>query len=82
MEETLHIVAAPESTPPIITKRGVRQGDPLDPLMFALMPQRMLERSDTACEEAPRVSYLDDVNIVGKLTPTPARSGACAWTAM
>ena len=29
----------------------------------------MLERVDAACEEAPLVSYLDDMSIVGKLTP-------------
>ena len=38
-------------------------------LLFALTLQPVLERVDTACEEAPLVSYLDDMSIVGKLTP-------------
>ena len=42
---------------------------PLDPLLFALTLQPVLERVDAAYEEAPLVSYLDDMNIVGKLTP-------------
>ena len=47
----------------------MRQGDPLGPLFFALMLQPMLERVDAACDEAPLVAYLDDMSIVGKLTP-------------
>ena len=30
---------------------------------------RVLEKVDAACEEAPLVSYLDNMNLVGKLTP-------------
>ena len=65
----VHIVGAPEGTPPVMSQRGVRQGDPLGPLLFALTLQLVLERVDAACEEAPLASYLDDMNIVGKLTP-------------
>ena len=68
-ETPLHIVEAPEGTPPVMSQRGVRQGDPLGPILLALTLQPVLERVDVACEEAPLVSYLDDMNIVGKLTP-------------
>ena len=51
----------------------MRQGDPLGPLLFALTLQPVLDRVDAACEEAPHVSYLDDMNIVGKLTSAAFR---------
>ena len=40
--------------------------------MLTLQP--VLDRVDVACEEAPLVSYLDDMNIVGNVT-----SLACAF---
>ena len=46
--------------------------DPFGPLLFALTLQPVLERVDAACEEAPLVSYLDDMSIVRKLTPAAA----------
>ena len=67
-----HIVGTPEGTPPVMSQHGVRQGDPLGPLLFALTLQPVLERVDAACEEAPLVSYLDDKEIVSKLTPAAA----------
>ena len=47
--------------------------------MFALTLQPVLELGDAACEEAPLVTCLDDMNIVGKLAPAV---GGCAWTMM
>ena len=40
----------------------------LGPLLFALTLHPVLERVDAACEEEPLASYLDDMNIVCKLT--------------
>ena len=40
----------------------------MGPLLFAITRQPVLERVDAACEEAPLVSYLDNMNIVSKLT--------------
>ena len=48
-ETPLHIVGAPEGTPPVISKRGVQQDNPLGPLLFALTLQPVLERVDAAC---------------------------------
>ena len=39
-----------------MSQREVRQGNPLDPLLFALTLQPVLERVDVACEEALLVS--------------------------
>ena len=68
-EMSLHIVEAPEGTAPVMPQRGVQQGNPLGPLLFALTLQPVLERVDTACEEGRLVSYLDDMSIVSTLTP-------------
>ena len=65
----LHIVGTSEGTAPVMSQRGVRHGDPLGLLLFVLTLQPVLERIDAACAEAPLVSYLDDMNMVGKLTP-------------
>ena len=66
-ETPLHIVGAPEGTPPVMSQRRVRQGDPLGPLLFAFTLQPVLERVDAACEEAPLVAYLDDMSITTRM---------------
>ena len=45
---SLHLVGAHPNTPPIQSQTGVRQGDPLGPLLFALALQRSLQRSQQA----------------------------------
>ena len=67
-EAPLHIAEAPEGTPTVMSQRGVRQGHPLDPPLFAHTLEPVLDQVEAAWEEAPLV-YLDDMNIVGKLTP-------------
>ena len=62
----LHIMGAAPGTPPVQSQTGVRQGDPLGPLLFALALQGPLERT---CEVAPTASlggYLDDIRFVGR----------------
>ena len=62
-----------------MSQRGVRQGNPLGPLLCAPTLQPVLERVEAACEVAPLVAYLNDMSIVGKLTPA---AGGCVWTTM
>ena len=61
----LHIVGAPEDTEPVLSQCGVRQGDPLGPLLFALALQGPLEKAVEAVPEASFIAYLDDCNVVG-----------------
>jgi hypothetical protein len=70
----LHIVGAPAGTAPIWSQRGVRQGDPAGPLLFGLTLQRILEAAVAVSPDAPPLSYLDDLTLVGK--PTAVQ---CAW---
>jgi hypothetical protein len=66
----LHIVGAPEGSPPIKSTTGVRQGDTLGTFLFALSLQQPLEHTrDEAALHTPGlaiVSIADDVNLVGR----------------
>lgn len=61
----LHVVGAAPGTV-IESQRGVRQGDPLGPLFFALGFHEVLTRIAAEVPEAPHMSYLDDFTAVGR----------------
>ena len=63
----LHIVGAPAGTAPVQSRMGVRQGDTLAMLLFALALQLVLERTQAAAPAVATLALADDVNLVGKV---------------
>ena len=59
---------------PILSQRGVAQGDNLSPFLFALALAPALERVSNSHSDVVVVSYLDDITIVG-----PADKVKEAW---
>ena len=72
----LHVAGAPAGTAPIASQSGVRQGDPLGPLLFALVMQPILLRVVAAALGVALVAYLDDVYIIAKPAVAEAAFGA------
>ena len=62
----LHIVGAPDGTAPVQSRVGVRQGDTLAMLLFALVLQLILERAQAAAPSVATLAIADDVHLVGK----------------
>ena len=62
----LIVNGAPDGTPPIMSQSGVRQGDPLGPLFFALALQDPLEQVNLTHRGAAPVSYADDGFLQGR----------------
>ena len=62
------VQGAPPDAPPIMCSQGVRQGDPLGPLLFATTLQRHLKSAATHHDDSDAVAYVDDAYVVG----TPA----------
>ena len=63
----LHVVGAPAGTPPVESQVGVRQGDPLGPLLFALAVQKVLERTQAASPTVMVAALHDDISLVGRV---------------
>jgi Reverse transcriptase (RNA-dependent DNA polymerase) len=52
------------------SETGVRQGDPLGPLLFSLGIQDQLTRVSLAFPEVQTLAYLDDISLLGPLNST------------
>jgi hypothetical protein len=55
----------PPPPPPILSRTGVRQGDPLGPLLFGIVLQSVLERTKATHEHSHVLALHDDVCLVG-----------------
>ena len=61
------MVRAPPNTPPIQSQTGVRQGDTLGPLLFALALQRPPQRTRDGTLNVAVIAFADDVSLVGRV---------------
>ena len=68
----LHVCGAPSGPPLLASRTGVRQGDPIGPLFFALTLQPALEAVQAAHPDVAVVAYADDVFLVGAPADLPA----------
>ena len=63
----LWVNGAPPDAPPLWSMAGVRQGDPLGPLLFALVLQAVLLKVRSDHPDAPALAYLDDGTIMARV---------------
>jgi hypothetical protein len=68
---------APHDSSPVLSISGVKQGDPLNLLLFAFTLEGHLQRVATAHPAAQIVTYFDDITVVG-----PAAVAAYAFEAL
>ena len=61
----LHVENAPPNVPPLLSQAGVRQGDPLGPLLFALTLQQALEEVRDGSNPARVIAFADDTFLQG-----------------
>jgi hypothetical protein len=61
----LFVDGAPAGTPPVLSERGVRQGDPCGGLFFAATVQGGLEQLCRAHPSVLPAAYLDDSSLLG-----------------
>ena len=63
----LWIAGTNPDEPPVLSCAAVRQGDPLGPLLFALVLHPVLEHLTNHHGDAPCAAYADDIVLQGKL---------------
>ena len=69
--ETIVTVGPPPGPAPLVSRTGVRQGDPCRPMFFALALQPILEAVRDAHPDVAVVAYADDVFPLGAPTALP-----------
>jgi hypothetical protein len=70
----LHVIGTPLEAQPILSSAGVRQGDPISPLLFALTLQDPLKQTAEQHPAAAIISLHDDVHVQDDV------DGACEAT--